>query len=67
MFIALGRIVLFRALTEKAQSCSYMTVNLGFFSTGWIKAREHLELLLGVFGKKACSWVPSVVTCEVWT
>lgn len=40
----LGRIMLSRALLEKAQSCSYSTVNMGSFHTGWVRARKHLEL-----------------------
>lgn len=40
----LGRIMLSRALLQKAQSCSCTTVNKGSFRTRWIRARKHLEL-----------------------
>ena len=43
-FIHLGRIMLSRALLEKAQSCFCTTVNMRSFHIGWVGARKHLEL-----------------------
>lgn len=46
----LGRIMLSRALLEKAQTCSYATVNTGSLHMDWIRAKKHLEItVLGLW------------------
>lgn len=41
----LGRIMLSRALVEKAQSCSCTTVDTGSYHISRVRARKHLELI----------------------